>query len=104
MNLAINRRRRNRLWRFVGLADAAEPSAAQSRCDGGIPAPVRAAIDKLPAGLKHVLLLTEIAGMTYTEVAASLRIKEGTVGSRRTRALALLRDKLQTEGVYRDES
>ena len=37
--------------------------------------------------------------MSYGEVAAVLGVKEGTVGSRRNRALALLRKRLQPQGV-----
>jgi len=41
--------------------------------------PVREAFDNLPAMLRDVLLLTELAGMTYPEIAAALGIAEGTV-------------------------
>lgn len=99
LNLALNRRRSLKLWRFVGVATAEEERPVEGRGDGGVPRAVRAAIDKLPADLKHVLLLTEMAGMTYSEVAATLGIREGTVGSRRTRALAILRGRFQdTDG------
>jgi DNA-directed RNA polymerase specialized sigma24 family protein len=49
-----------------------------------------------------VLLLTEIAGMSYRETAEVMNVKEGTVGSRRNRALALVRERLQTAGVEFD--
>jgi hypothetical protein len=51
---------------------------------------MREAVDALPAPYRSVLLLTEIAGVTYGEVADTLGIGKGTVGSRRTRALAFL--------------
>jgi DNA-directed RNA polymerase specialized sigma24 family protein len=41
--------------------------------------------------------------MTYPEVAAALAIAEGTVGSRRSRALALLRERLEIQGVVSHE-
>ncbi|HJR70490.1 MAG TPA: sigma factor-like helix-turn-helix DNA-binding protein [Gammaproteobacteria bacterium] len=41
--------------------------------------------------------------MTYAEIAAALGVAEGTVGSRRTRALALLRERLKIEGVVAHE-
>lgn len=102
LNLASNRRRRDKLWRMVGLASAEN---VVDECAGGdpIPKPVRAAFDALPDELRRVLLLTEMAGMTYTEVAAALGIKEGTVGSRRTRALAALREQLRPRGADIDE-
>jgi DNA-directed RNA polymerase specialized sigma24 family protein len=53
--------------------------------------------------MRDVLLLTELAGMTYPEIAAALGIAEGTVGSRRTRALALLRERLDVQGVASNE-
>ena len=98
LNLASNRRRRDRLWRMTGLAFVAE--VADERADGDtISKPVRDAFAALPEEMKHVLLLTEIAGMSYGEAAAALGVAEGTVGSRRTRALALLRERLEGEGV-----
>lgn len=100
LNLALNRRRRSRLWRFVGLNTAAEHRELQSRCPEAIPEILRYAIDRLPNDLRQVLLLTELTGMTYAEVALTLGIKEGTVGSRRTRALAILRREL---GIGRTE-
>jgi RNA polymerase sigma-70 factor (ECF subfamily) len=93
LNLAINHRRRLRLWRFVGV-EAVEDEPTQSRTDEAIPRHMREAVDSLPAAYRSVLLLTEIAGMTYGEVADTLGIGEGTVGSRRTRALARLRKTL----------
>src|SRR6516225_8006907 len=69
LNLASNRRRRKKLWRLVSF-------------------------DELPDRLKRVLVLCELAGMSYGEVAAATGVKEGTVGSRRNRALALLRERL----------
>lgn len=103
LNLASNRRRRHKLWRMVTLGSI-EQVADERGCGEPIPKPVRAAIDALPESLKRVLLLTELAGMTYREIAAALDIREGTVGSRRTRALAMLRARLEAEGVRLDES
>lgn len=98
LNLASNRRRSVRLWRMVGvtvLDDVADESASA----GGLSKPVREAVEALPNILRNVLLLTELAGMTYPEIATALGIAEGTVGSRRTRALALLRERLEVKGA-----
>jgi RNA polymerase sigma-70 factor (ECF subfamily) len=102
LNLASNRRRRTRLWRVVGVAvldDVADESAATE----ALSKPVREALEALPTLMRDVLLLTELAGMTYPEIAAALGIAEGTVGSRRTRALALLRERLDVQGVVSHE-
>lgn len=98
LNLASNRRRSQRLWRFVGLADGADVMAVKGYCDSILPRSVDSAIGELPDHLRRVLLLTEIAGMSYAEVAMTLGIKEGTVGSRRTRAVELLREALAMKG------
>jgi len=97
LNLAINRRRRMRLWRMVGLGTAGGEPELTSRCEETLQHPVRRALDALPDGLRQVLLLTELAGMSYTEVATTLGIREGTVGSRRTRALEHLRRQLKID-------
>ncbi|HUQ53501.1 MAG TPA: sigma-70 family RNA polymerase sigma factor [Gammaproteobacteria bacterium] len=103
LNLASNRRRRMRLWRMVGVAAIAELVDESEGSETPISPVVRAAFEALPDALKHVVLLTEIAGMTYPEVAATLAIAEGTVGSRRSRALALLRERLEVQGVVSHE-
>lgn len=102
LNLASNRRRSVRLWRMVDVA-AIEQVADESAAAEPISPVVRAAFDALPDALKYVVLLTEIAGMTYPEVAAALGVAEGTVGSRRSRALALLRERLEVQGVVSHE-
>jgi RNA polymerase sigma-70 factor (ECF subfamily) len=102
LNLASNRRRRARIWRMVGVATI-DDVADEGVADAPISAPLRAALESLPEALRNVLLLTELAGMTYLEIAAALGVAEGTVGSRRTRALALLRERLKIEGVVAHE-
>ena len=98
LNLASNRWRRTRVWRIVGV-EALDDVADESTATDVFSKPVREAFDNLPAMLRDVLLLTELAGMTYPEIAAALGIAEGTVGSRRTRALSLLRERLDVQGV-----
>jgi RNA polymerase sigma-70 factor (ECF subfamily) len=98
LNLASNRRRSYRLWRFVGIAEARDEVSAGDNRDSVLPRSVDTAIGSLPDGLRRVLLLTEIAGMSYAEVAKTLGIREGTVGSRRTRAVELLREALAIKG------
>ncbi len=102
LNLARNRRRHVRLWRMVGVA-ALDDAVDERAADGALSKPMREALDALPTTLRDVLLLTELAGMTYPEIAAALGIAEGTVGSRRTRALALLRTRLELHGAVSHE-
>jgi RNA polymerase sigma factor (sigma-70 family) len=102
LNLASNRRRRARIWRMVGvgvLDDVADDNASSQTLSKSM----RDALDDLPSTWRDVLLLAELAGMTYPEIAETLRIAEGTVGSRRTRALALLRERLEVQGVISHE-
>jgi RNA polymerase sigma factor (sigma-70 family) len=102
LNLASNRRRRTRVWRMVGVA-VLDDVADESASTGALSKPVREAVEALPTMLRDVLLLTELAGMTYPEIATVLGIAEGTVGSRKTRALALLRERLEVKGVVSHE-
>ena len=102
LNLASNRRRSVRLWRMVGVA-ALDDVADENATTDAISKPMRDALDALPSTWRDVLLLTELAGMTYPEIAAALGVAEGTVGSRRTRALALLRERLDVQGVVSHE-
>ena len=102
LNLASNRRRRTRVWRMVGVA-ALDDVADEGASTDALSKPVKDALDALPTMMRDVLLLTELAGMTYPEIATALSIAEGTVGSRRTRALALLRERLDVKGVVSHE-
>jgi RNA polymerase sigma-70 factor (ECF subfamily) len=103
LNLASNRRRSVRLWRMVGVGAIEHVVDESIGTEPPVSPAVRAAFESLPDTLKHVVLLTEIAGMTYPEVAATLGVAEGTVGSRRSRALALLRERLEVQGVVSHE-
>lgn len=51
---------------------------------------VRAAIATLPEGFRTVILLRDIEGLSYQEVARVLGVREGTVKSRLARARAAL--------------
>lgn len=101
LNVARKRRRWQRLRRFVGLADhpLADPApnagilldrhARQQR--------LRAAIEALPEDLRDVVTLCALSGLTYPQVAETLKIPVGTVGSRRNRAIDLLRIALEED-------
>ena len=57
---------------------------------------VRMAISELPLAFRSPLVLYEVEGWTYREIAEVLGCREGTVKSRISRARAQLRQKLET--------
>ena len=59
-------------------------------------------IKDLPLKHREVLVMREIAGMTYDEIAKTLRINEGTVKSRLARARLKLIDILKEKGTFPD--
>ena len=98
VNLASNRRRSRKLWQWTGLAALAELGDTQtpesSLASARDRQAVRDAIDALPEKLRRVVVMTELSGLSYAEVAEALQIPQGTVGSRRSAALATLRTRL----------
>ena len=61
---------------------------------------LRKAIDQLPTEQRTVLLLREMDGLTYDEIAQLLHLELGTVKSRLARARLALRDRLAAEGNF----
>ncbi|MEZ4237265.1 MAG: sigma-70 family RNA polymerase sigma factor [Myxococcota bacterium] len=96
--IALNRARNHRRWRrlrtFFGLRDdAVDPALAPDTALAahGDARRLRAAIEALPDDLREVMVLTTFSELTYGEIAQLTGVREGTVGSRRNRALAELR-------------
>lgn len=56
---------------------------------------LRDAIAGLPRDVRDVVLLTSFAEMSYGEIATALGVPEGTVASRRSRGLRLLREAME---------
>lgn len=56
---------------------------------------LREALESLPADLREVLVLLDYSDLNYAEAAAVLNIPAGTVASRRNRAIALMKEKMQ---------
>src|SRR3954447_13571311 len=90
-------RRRNRI-RFDALAEDAgdklegrEPSPERAVLDGLLEADVQAALDALPADFRAAVVLADVEGLTYEEIAETLDIKLGTVRSRIHRGRSQLR-------------
>jgi RNA polymerase sigma-70 factor (ECF subfamily) len=60
---------------------------------------LRALVAALPREEREALLLTEIAGLRYAEIARAVGCPAGTVASRKNRALRRLRGRLQGVGI-----
>ncbi len=106
VNHCFNRLRRRKVLRFIsfsGLGDpareagpeafdppdgAADPEAALASRERW--RRTRAAIDRLPAGQRVVLVLAKFEGMAYREIAEALGLTEGAVESRLVRAMRRL--------------
>jgi RNA polymerase sigma-70 factor (ECF subfamily) len=101
LGIARNRRRAQAIRRAFGLAheDWTPPAAADASLDEARRhAAVRARIDELPERLRSVLVMCLYSGLDYGEIAAALGIAAGTVGSRRTEAIARVRATLEELG------
>jgi len=100
INLARSKLRRKQILRFVtleGLRSEAVPDPQDTAADlesAESDARVRKAVSSLPEDLRQVVVLTAFTGLRYDQIGAVLGIPEGTVGSRRNRALKLLRESL----------
>jgi RNA polymerase sigma-70 factor (ECF subfamily) len=94
VNLALDRRRRDRSASNVELEDRAiddadaraslpeaeDPERSSRRRE--IRELVARGVETLPEGQREVLLLREVEGLSYEEIAAVMRISKGTVMSR----------------------
>lgn len=94
LNLAKNRRRSRRVWQWVPLAETLFSGGAAA--DEALHAKeseqrMRRALETLPKDLQDVIVLCELSELSYKDIAETLGIKEGTVGSRRNSALTKLR-------------
>ena len=100
-NLFLDMVRRRARIRFEGIAEDAherlpgrEPSPQQIVDDRSLDGDVQTALDDLPADFRAAVVLCDIEGLSYEEIAATLGIKLGTVRSRIHRGRAQLRDAL----------
>ncbi|MFC4058292.1 RNA polymerase sigma factor SigE [Planomonospora corallina] len=110
-NLFLDMARRRQRIRFEGLADDAaerlrgrEPSPAQVYDDAHMDADVQAALDALAPEFRAAVVLCDIEGLSYEEIAATLGVKLGTVRSRIHRGRAQLRDALEHRAPRGDQS
>lgn len=101
-NLFLDKARRKQRIRFEGFADDAPerlasrtPGPAQVVFDQQLDPDIQTALDGLAPEYRAAVVLCDIEGMTYEEIAASLGVKLGTVRSRIHRGRAQLRDALE---------
>jgi RNA polymerase sigma factor (sigma-70 family) len=101
-NLFLDMVRRRQRIRFEGLADDAherlpgrEPSPAQRYDDRHLDGDIEAALEALPPDFRAAVVLCDIEGLSYEEIAATLGVKLGTVRSRIHRGRAQLRAALE---------
>jgi RNA polymerase sigma factor (sigma-70 family) len=95
-------RRRNRI-RFDALTDDAsdklegrEPTPEHVVVDGVLEADIQAALDALSPDFRAAVVLADVEGLTYEEIAETLDIKLGTVRSRIHRGRSQLRASLSS--------
>jgi RNA polymerase sigma-70 factor (ECF subfamily) len=99
-NLFLDMVRRRQRIRFDALPDdterlpGRERSPEQVYAEGAFDADVQAALDALPPDFRAAVVLCDIEGLSYEEIAATLGIKLGTVRSRIHRGRVLLRETL----------
>jgi RNA polymerase sigma factor (sigma-70 family) len=101
-NLFLDWARRKQRIRFEGLADemvhrlpGAEPTPAEAFDDSHLDDDVQAALKALPPEYRAAVVLCDIEGFSYEEIAATLGVKLGTVRSRIHRGRAALRAALE---------
>ncbi|SDN27979.1 RNA polymerase sigma factor SigE [Actinacidiphila guanduensis] len=101
-NLFLDMVRRRQRIRFDALGDDAaerlpsrEPSPAQHFNDTHFDADVQQALDTLAPEFRAAVVLCDIEGLSYEEIAATLGVKLGTVRSRIHRGRSHLRKALE---------
>ncbi|MFD0278446.1 RNA polymerase sigma factor SigE [Kitasatospora sp. NPDC127111] len=101
-NLFLDMVRRRQRIRFDALGDDAaerlasrEPSPAQVFSDTHFDADVQQALDTLAPEFRAAVVLCDIEGLSYEEIAATLGVKLGTVRSRIHRGRSHLRAALK---------
>ena len=100
-NLFLDGVRRKKRIRFDAIADDAhermpgrEPDPSRAYEDTHLDDDVQAALDALSPGFRAAVVLCDIEGLSYEEVAATLGVKLGTVRSRIHRGRSQLRTAL----------
>jgi RNA polymerase sigma factor (sigma-70 family) len=99
-NLFLDTARRRSRIRFDGFGDRAErligqlPSPEDVLSDGSFDADIEAALGTLPKEFRAAVVLCDVEGLSYEEIADLLGLKLGTVRSRIHRGRRMLRREL----------
>src|ERR1700690_3990036 len=100
-NLFLDGARRRQRIRFEGLGDEVAQripsnvsSPAQAWDDTHLDGDIQAALQALPPDYRAAVVLCDIEGFSYEEIAATMGVKLGTVRSRIHRGRAQLREAL----------
>ena len=100
-NVFLDKMRRKQRIRFDALPEDAagrmasrEPGPAQTYDDTHFDDDVQRALDALPPDFRAAVVLCDIEGLSYEEIATTLGVKLGTVRSRIHRGRAQLREAL----------
>jgi RNA polymerase sigma-70 factor (ECF subfamily) len=100
-NLFLDMVRRRQKIRFDALAEDAgdrlpseEPGPERAFEQNNLDPEIQRALDALPADFRAAVVLCDLEGLTYEEIALTLDIKVGTVRSRIHRGRVLLREAL----------
>ena len=111
-NLLRSEERRSQRWRGLTSSvswhqehaqSTAEPTPQWLALSGEATSRVSRALSELPLHYRAPLVLREIEGCSYAEIATSLQCREGTVKSRINRAKAQLRELLRPYWEGADE-
>lgn len=106
-NAATDYLRRNKLWNCVPIDELSHSLEAGCDLERQHDAAARCAtmiqlIEELPPLFRQALLLRELEGLSYAEIAQALDLNEGTVKSRISRARSSLMAGLERAGNHRD--
>ena len=82
------------VFEMAAGAGEASPTAEEAMIAAANETQLHQAIDALPAAFREVLVMREITGLSYRDIAAAAGAPIGTVMSRLARARALLTAKL----------
>jgi RNA polymerase sigma factor (sigma-70 family) len=101
-NLFLDMARRRQRIRFEGLAEetearlgGSEPTPAEAFDDRHLDGDIHAALKALAPEYRAAVILCDIEGLSYEEIAETLGVKLGTVRSRIHRGRAQLRQALE---------